>query len=152
MRAYEIAAVRATVAILEGGNIRVGDIEAQQIDLTKHQRSQIVGRLDQMLNSINVAYKKMFGQLLWDQPLMQTGQHLSGSSKHFFDVKKIKDADFVGKKSRVGDIDTMVSKVKEGDLKKFLDQTTGKRVGNATLVGYKSGNEQFSSLDRKSVV
>lgn len=144
MRAYEL--VYRAKPLLEGGNLEVGGKQAHQIDLNKLNRSKMTATLNQLISSIDSAYKKMFGDHLWSPDVLKKQNFLSGSSSHFFNVQGISDSDFVSKKSRVGDIDTMVDKTKEANLEQFLKTMTGQQIGPATLVGFKPGNEQFSSL------
>ena len=130
----------------EGGNLAIGDEEAQQIDLKVHKRSYIVPVLDELLKQINSSFQKATKQPLWNPALLQNKKFLSGSSLHFFNTSGIHDQEFVTKKPKVGDIDTMVSRDLEPVLEKFLTSMQGKVIGNTTLVGFKRGNEQFSSL------
>jgi len=130
----------------EGGNLSIGDEEAQQIDLKVHKRSYIVPVLDDLLKQINSSFQKATKQTLWNPALLQNKKFLSGSSLHFFNTSGISDQEFVTKKPKVGDIDTMVSRELEPVLEKFLTSMQGKTIGNSTLVGFKRGNEQFSSL------
>jgi hypothetical protein len=78
--------------------------------------------------------------------LLNSGEFLSCSSLHFFNVKGISDEDFVAKKPKVGDIDTQVPKDKESDLQQYLSSVQGKIVGPAKHLGFQKGSEQFSSL------
>jgi hypothetical protein len=130
----------------EGGNLAIGDEEAQQIDLKIHKRAYIIPILDDLLKQINASFQKATKQTLWNPALLQNKKFLSGSSLHFFNTSGISDEVFFKKKPKVGDIDTMVPKDLEPALEKFLTSIQGKTIGNSTLVGFKRGNEQFSSL------
>lgn len=130
----------------EGGNLSIGDENAQQIDLALHKRSYIIPILDDLLKQINSSFQKATKQTLWNPALLQNKKFLSGSSLHFFNTSGITDKVFIAKKPKVGDIDTMVSRDLEPVLEKFLTSMQGKQIGNSTLVGFKRGNEQFSSL------
>ena len=132
--------------LIEGGNLSIGDEEAQQIDLKVHKRAYIIPILDDLLKQINSSFQKATKQTLWNPALLQNKKFLSGSSLHFFNTSGINDKVFIEKKPKVGDIDTMVSKDLEPVLEKFLTSMQGKQIGNSTLVGFKRGNEQFSSL------
>jgi hypothetical protein len=133
--------------ISEGGNIELpsGD-RAQNIDLKVTQRSYIVPILDKLLSSINSSFSNQFKKSLWNPKLLQSKEFLSGSSLHFFNVKGIPDETFIAKKPKVGDIDTQVNVENADEVKQFLDSVQGKTLGPGKLLGYKSGNEQFSSL------
>lgn len=139
----------------EGGNLAAGQPgwkgspeagQAQSIDLKVTNRSYIVPILNQLMSAINTEYASQFNEPLWNPSLIKSQKFLSGSSLHFLNVKGISDKDFVEKKPKVGDIDTMVNKEKESDLDSFLNSSINKQFGPATLLGYQRGNEQFSSL------
>ena len=132
--------------LLEGGNLSIGGYDADQIDLTKLKRSDIVSILNTLLLSINNEFKQIYGDNLWSPELLKSGKFLSGSSLHFFDIANITDQDFTGKKPSVGDIDTMVNKEKESQVQEFLTNYTNKEIGPSILRGFKRGNEQFSAL------
>ena len=132
--------------LLEGGNLAIRGHEAQHLDLKVTDRSYMVPRLNQLLSAINNEYQKEFKEPLWDPQILKSGNFLSGSSLHFFNVSGIPDNTFVAKKPTVGDIDTMVDKTKEQNLQQFLSAREDKLVGPATLRGFQRGNEQFSAL------
>ena len=132
--------------LIEGGNLSIGSHEAQNLDLKVTNRNFMVPKLNELLNAINVEYNKSFKQSLWSPKLLASGEFLSGSSLHFFNVKGIDDETFVAKKPSVGDIDTMVDKTKESNLQQFLTAYTDKQIGPATFLGFQRGNEQFSGL------
>lgn len=132
--------------IVEGGNLSIGQHQAQHIDLKVTDRGYIVPILNNLLLAIDAAYAKKYNEPLWGNKLLSTGEFLSGSSLHFFNVKGIPDEVFVEKKPTVGDIDTMVDKTKEQNLKEFLLENNNKQIGPATLLGFQRGNEQFSAL------
>ena len=141
--------------LLEGGNLAAGQPgwkgspeagRAQQINLQVTNRNIIVPILNDLLKSIDFAYKNQYQENLWNPKLLKSQKFLSGSSLHFFNVKDIPDDAFLKKKPKVGDIDTMVSKEKESNLESFLDQNIDKKIGPAKLLGFQRGNEQFSSL------
>jgi len=132
--------------LVEGGNLSVRGHEAQHLDLKVTDRSYIVPILNNLLASIDAAFAKQFKKPLWNPELLKSGEFLSGSSLHFFNVKGIPDETFVSKKPTVGDMDTMVNKELETDLNQFLTQNEDKTIGPAVLRGFQRGNEQFSSL------
>jgi hypothetical protein len=133
-------------AIAEGGNLAIGQHQADQINLQVTNRSVIVPVLNNVLNAINSGYAKSYKEPLWDPALLKSGEFLSGSSLHFFNVKGIPDETFVAKKPKVGDIDTQVDRDKVENLTAFLTAMQGKNLGPATLLGFQKGNEQYSSL------
>jgi len=133
--------------IAEGGNLELpGGHQAQHIDLKVHDRNFIVPLLNNLLHSINGQFAATYKVDLWDKTLLQSQKFLSGSSLHFFNTSGIDDQTFVAKKPRVGDIDTMVNKDLRDKLAEFLVSVQNKKIGPATFLGYKPGNEQFTSL------
>lgn len=131
---------------MEGGNLSIGGHEAQHLDLKVTNRAYMIPKLNELLNSINLAYAKMYKEPLWSPELLASGEFLSGSSLHFFNVKGIDDETFISKKPTVGDIDTMVDKTKELNLQTFLTKYTNKKLGPSVFLGFQRGNEQFSGL------
>ncbi len=149
MRAFEFLAEQRVIRLplTEGGNLQLpGGHEAQQIDLKVTNRAIIVPILNQVLNAINSDFAKKYKKPLWSPELLQSGEFLSGSSLHFFNVKGIPDEQFVVKKPKVGDIDTQVDKEHEANLEDYLNSVQGQVVGPSKFLGFKRGNEQFSSL------
>lgn len=139
--------VHSFESIMEGGNLTLpGGDAAEQIDLKVTNRSIIVPILKQLLDGINQGFQAQYNKPLWSPELLKSGEFLSGSSLHFFNVKGISDEDFVAKKPKVGDIDTQVNKENEQELDQFLRANQGKVLGSGTLLGFQRGNEQFSSL------
>lgn len=135
-----------TQPVQEGGNLSIHGHDAEQINLKVTQRNYIVPILNQLLLAINTDFTKQYHVPLWNPELLKSQKFLSGSSLHFFNVKGIPDEQFVIKKPKVGDIDTMVPKENEADLEEFLKSVHNKQVGPARCLGFQRGNEQFSSL------
>lgn len=132
--------------LMEGGNLSINGHEAQHLDLKVTNRSFMVPKLNQLLTAIDATYAKIFKEPLWSPKLLASGEFLSGSSLHFFNVKGISDETFIQNKPTVGDIDTMVDKQKEQNLQDFLNGYINKKIGPAKLLGFQRGNEQFSAL------
>ena len=132
--------------LVEGGNLSINGHEAQHLDLKVTKRGYMVPKLNELLYAINSAYYKMYKEALWSNEVLASGEFLSGSSLHFFNVKGISDEVFTQKKPTVGDIDTMVDKTKEPNLQQFLTAYTNKQIGPAVFLGFQRGNEQFSGL------
>ena len=132
--------------LLEGGNVTIGQHQAQHIDLKVTKRSYIVPILAKLLADISTTYAQQYKENLWDPKLLKSQKFLSGSSLHFFNLKGIPDEVFVEKKPKVGDIDTMVDKNKEANVKQFLTAMTNRQIGSATLLGFERSGEQFISL------
>lgn len=131
--------------LTEGGNVQIGDVSAERIDLNKIDRTSITTRLTRVLQAINLLFKKKHGLPLWNEDLFKSKKFLSGSAYHFFD-KAIPTKEFVQYKSTVGDLDTQVDKAQEKNIEEFLDGLKGYRSGYVSFVGYKKSAGQFITL------
>ena len=137
----------------EGGNLSLPNpndpnspYEADEIDLTVHNRSFMVGLLDKLLHDINGAFYAQTKKPLWNPQLLQSKEFLGGSSLHFFNTKGISDKEFVKHKPKVGDIDTQCNKELEPDIQAFLTSMNHKQIGDAVCLGFSKGSEQLNSL------
>ena len=119
--------------ILEGGNVQIGDVSAERIDLSKIDRNSIVTRINRTLQMVNLQFQKKYGLPLWNKELFASKKFLSGSAFHFFN-KVIATPEFVKYKNTVGDIDTQVDKAQEKNIKEFLDAITGQKFGYVTFI------------------
>jgi hypothetical protein len=144
---------RPNTVINEGGNLSLGDAEkgepvhyADKIDLKVHNRTYMVGLLNKLLHDVNAAFHKQTRKNLFSPELLKSREFLSGSSLHFFNTDGISDEEFTKYKPRVGDIDTQVDRDLEPQVKDFLTSHTNKRIGDTTLLGFGSGNEQYNAL------
>jgi hypothetical protein len=140
-------------ALNEGGNLSIGDADsgepvhyADKIDLAVHNRTYMVGLLNKLLHDINLAFHKQTRKNLWEPNLLKSKEFLSGSSLHFFNTEGISDEEFAKHKPRVGDIDTQCNRDLEPQVKEFLTKYTNKQIGDTTLLGFGSGNEQYNAL------
>lgn len=133
--------------IAEGGNVQIGDVSAERIDLSKIDRDRIVDRLTRTLRVVNLSFQKISGLPLWEPDLFKSKEFLSGSAFHFFN-KAIATPEFKKYKNTVGDIDTQVDKAQKEHIRMFLDASEGKKFGYATLIGYKTSGEQYITLWR----
>lgn len=130
----------------EGGNVVIGDQEAQRIDLTRINRTEIVSLLVVGLDALNKAFEKKNGLPLWNDKLFKSREFLSGSAFHFFNTQKINDGEFARVKSTVGDIDTQVDGNMAQQIVEFLTSNGGKKFGSMTLIGFKNSASQLISL------
>lgn len=120
--------------IAEGGNLVIGDAQADRIDSAK--RSQVVPVLQKFIQSLNIAYAQQHDGPIWNDDVIASGQHLAGSSFHFFNRPEITDEIFAGVKSTVGDIDIKVDKNKDQDIRDWLKSLPqGAVIGPAKFVG-----------------
>lgn len=131
----------------EGGNVEIGGVGAERIDLKKISRSEITSKIDLALKAINSEFKNQTGRFLWSEELISNREFLSGSAFHFLNPS-ISDIKFVKHKPSVGDIDTMVDRELKPKLVNFLDSSVNKKFGPAKLIGYKPnpGGDTLISL------
>lgn len=127
---------RAKFVVCEGGNLVIGDVEANKIDTS--QRASVVPILDSALSAINSAYAAQHGgKGIWNPKLLASKKFLAGSSFHFFDRTGISDEIFTQVKKTVGDIDTMIDKEKRDDIVAWLSSLApGTAIGPARWVGF----------------
>lgn len=121
--------------ILEGGNLQIGDVEANRID--SNQRPQVVPIIDNALTAINNTFKSINkGIPLWMPSLLKSKKFLAGSSFHFFNRAEISDADFAKVKRTVGDIDTQVDKNMGDQIRNWLSSLApNTQIGPAQFAG-----------------
>lgn len=131
--------------LVEGGNVQIGDVSAERIDLTKINREDIVKKLNRTLLVVNLRFQRKYGAPLWNPELFKSKKFLSGSAYHFFN-KAIPTKDFVSVKRTVGDVDTQVDKFQEKSIEEFLNSITGEKFAAATFVGFKKSAGQFITL------
>jgi hypothetical protein len=122
-----------------------GQHQAQELDLRVHDRGYVVDVLSDLLHKINDSFAKQFKEPLWHENSVEAQKFLSGSTVRFFD-KKIPDAEFVKIKPTVGDIDTQAPDKHAETIKQFLTGLIGKKVGDATFIGFSPGNNQYTSM------
>jgi len=141
---------RQVIVLNEGGNVKIGDVEANRIDSSK--RSSIVPIINSALFAISNSFEQYSGTALWSKSLLDSKKFLSGSAFHFFNTPSdksngIETADFASVKPTVGDIDTQVDKELKTEIHQWLTSLTpGSKVGPAIYVGFKSSGEQFITL------
>lgn len=134
--------------LLMGGNIKFEDEEAEQIDLKKYSRDEIVPKLKKSLASISLKFKQEFNQELLSKEAFDSNQFLSGSAFHFFSLESIPTKTFIKYKDSLGDIDTQVDYSLSDNLEKFLDSSLGdkEKFYQLVLKGFKRTSNQFITL------
>lgn len=131
----------------EGGNVMIGNVAADRIDLKSIDRKKVVKEVATGLKAISDRFKAIHGLPLWSDELLKSGEFLSGSSLHLFDLSRISDEDFLKHKPTVGDIDTQVDGTMRDPVEKFLKSVSaGQMIGNMVYVGYKPSGDQFITL------
>ena len=133
--------------IQEGGNVKVGGVEAQPINITKNNRSTVTGDVEGMLHHLHNSFHKEHGEHLFGEhkKALTTGSAYSGSTKHLFN-HDISHDDFAKSKKSVGDIDVQVPKEHMEKLHGHL--SAGRRFGKYTVVGVKRGGGEHHALMR----
>lgn len=95
-----------------GGNLRVGNLCSEPINLNKTNRTKIVLEIYLALIKMNECAKKIFGEYIWENTgILRNGTCFSGSSRSFMNPE-LQDEDFKKVKPIVGDIDVQVDKNK----------------------------------------
>jgi hypothetical protein len=145
--------IKTKRAILEGGNAEIDNPDnpqqphrADRINLEVHNRTKMVGILDQVLHSINQVFTAQHKQHLWNPALLKSREFLSGSSLHFFNIGNITDDEFKKVKPLIGDIDTQCDKNLEAQVGQFLTAHTGRQIGNSKLLGFSNNGGQYNAL------
>ena len=77
----------------EGGNVQIGDVSAERIDLNKIDRDAITPEIEKMLDAFNRAFEAEHNIPIWSGELFKSKKFLSGSAFHFFD-KAIATSEF----------------------------------------------------------
>jgi len=133
--------------LVEGGNIKVGDTQAEPIDVAKHGRKRMTTDIHGALSEIHKSFHAATGKHLFgeNEKALKTGSAYSGSTKHMFN-KTIKDDDFVKHKALVGDVDVQIPKEHAADLHAHL--AAGKKFGKYTLIGTKKHGNEISAVMR----
>lgn len=143
--------------LMEGGNVSskspgwkgADDQAAEEIDLKLHNRDFMVKQLRKLFAAQNKSFRETMGKYIWAPSLLTSGDMFSGSSVHFFNIKKINTEDFLNKlkKTKVGDIDTQVDQNLGDDLATWLESIIGQKVGNGVLLGFNSALSSIWLLD-----
>lgn len=119
-----------------GGNVRFGTVGADRINLHEISRAQVTEMISKHILYIN----QQLG--LWSEEAIKNLSHLSGSSKHLFDVL-IQDDTFLRVKSSVGDIDVQVNVEDKPKITNFLENYSNTDI---KLEGYKNSVDQTITL------
>ena len=143
--------------ITEGGNVSsqspgwqgAAGEEAEEIDLKIHNRDFMVGKIRALLSAQDEDFKSKYGRYIWGPELLKSGKMFSGSSLQFFDIEGVNTQDFMNKlkKLKVGDIDTQVDQSISDSLTEWLKGIIGKKIGNATFLGFNSSLSSIWRLD-----
>jgi len=124
--------------LTEGGNIKIGESEANPIHITPENRKSVTSDIGGFLHGLSNSHKMVHGSHLFgnNSSALDDGSAFSGSTHHLFD-KTISDKEFAKHKPVVGDIDVKVPKQHLATLEHHL--VPGKQIGKYTVVGVKHG-------------
>ena len=136
------------IGINEGGNLKVGDTEAQKIDMTKAGRKEFRDKSLSLFKKINELFKNKFKEPLWiNEKLLDSGVMFNGSTSFIFSPD-YSDDEILAHKTKSGDIDIITPKEKGENLWKLLKSLENKEIipgvtylGNNRATKDKLGNQ-----------
>lgn len=128
-----------------GGNIKVGNYAAQEMDMSKTDRTARQHDINNALKSLHNTVKKNTGRGLFGETGqgLKAGNIFAGSTRQFMD-KNIPDEEHNKFKPKVGDIDVMYDARHKEALEDHLKE--GEKHGKFTIVGVKKHGTQVSAL------
>ncbi len=125
--------------LLEGGNIKVGEAQAEPFKVTAKNRSERVDDIHHSMHELNKSFHAEHGHHLFDGGKA----HYGGSSMQLMD-KKIPDAEFAKHKPLVGDVDVHVPHENGDKLHDHLKP--GAKFGKYTVAGVKKHGIDVSAV------
>lgn len=128
-----------------GGNVIFNGVAADSIDLTKHNRTDVIENIYFSLFSVSKSYQTMFNIPLWDNELFNTRGFFSGSSTHLFSPC-LSTKEIIDNKPYVNDIDVQVDKTFSDNIQQFLSENIGQSFKDLILFGFKKSAGQFITL------
>jgi hypothetical protein len=131
--------------ILEGGNVKVGDVSAAPFKVTAANREERQSHIKTALTAIHASFHKETGQHLFggNRAALSSGTAFAGSTRHLMS-KEISHDEFAKHKPTVGDVDAQVPIEHKDALAKHL--TAGKKFGKYTVVGTKKAGNDVSAV------
>jgi hypothetical protein len=119
-------------AVFEGGNVMLGDIRAQKIEVVKVQRQRFVADMRLFFRKLDSLYRDKYGMTLYEPGAIDkllAGPVFGGSTSVFFDLEKGEEL-FKTKKTKLGDIDVYIPRERYdgGKLIELLDELVGQTV------------------------
>lgn len=127
--------------LAEGGNVKIGQHEANVVDVTPKTRQQVAGDIRDSLSDLHNKFYKQHKEHLFGKGAraLSTGTAFSGSTSHLMDMA-IPHDELVKHKKSFGDIDVKVDRQHLPKLQDMLQPGTS--FGKYTVVGSKgSGGE-----------
>lgn len=131
--------------IYEGGAIKVGDVAAEPIHVTAHNRKQVAHDVHHALSAVADKFhadhkEHLFGS---GHKHLHSGAVYSGSTHHLMHGH-VSDEEFAKHKPHVGDIDVQVSHDHKNKLQHTLQP--GHKFGKYTVVGTKKHGQELSAV------
>ena len=139
-------------AIREGGNMSIAGEDGTEVMATKLQVAKMTPEQFEefktsffsFLMELNDMYKERFGTPIWtDESLITKGKIYSGSTRAFFQ-KPFEE--FTKYKKSVGDFDVQLPESTMEHFPSFVEELTGKTVGDFTFYGSRTKSMQSHSL------
>ncbi len=133
--------------ILEGGNIKIGDVSAENIPISKDTRGPTSYDAFEMLSQLHDKLKNNHGIELFgkNKKALKAGSAFSGSSKHLMNPA-ISDEEFASHKSEIGDLDVQIPKQHKEVLSNHLK--SGGQLGQFDIAGSTGHGNEVSALMR----
>lgn len=128
-----------------GGNVIIDGKSADRLDITKHNRTEIVEKLSVLFKELNKIFFEKNGVAIWKDSVINSTKFLSGSTVHLFD-KTIDNRELAKVKPTFGDIDLKVDSNISNHLAEFLKELTSKKVGDFVLIGVQNSGTQYITL------
>lgn len=136
--------------LAEGGNVKIGELAAGPINVTKKNRAHVSTDIHQMLSAVHDSFHKEHGVHLFGpkKEALHNGSIYSGSTEHLMN-HGISHEEFAKHKPKVGDVDV---KVPSEHYDKVHDHMQpGKKFGKYTVLGTKkSGSESHALMQHES--
>ena len=131
--------------ISEGGNLKIGDISAQNINVTPKNRIQHQSDIHNMFSDLHDSFHKEHGEHLFgpNKKALNNSSIYSGSTKHLFN-NDISHEEFAKHKPSIGDIDVKVPSEHMDKLHEHLQP--GRKFGKYTVMGIKKGGVEHHVL------
>jgi len=139
---------RDFIKIDEGGNLKVGNVEAQKIDMSKSGRKEFREKSLSLFKELNRLYKSKYKENLWkNEKLLDSGVMFNGSTSFIFSPN-YSDEEILAHKTKSGDIDIITPKDKGENLWLLLKDLKNKEIipgvtylGNNRATKDKLGNQ-----------
>lgn len=136
----------------EGGNMSIANDDGTEVMATKLQTGKMTKEQFEdfrqsffhFLKELNRKFEIRFGEKIWNnESLITEGKIYSGSTRAFFQ-KSFED--FTKYKKSVGDFDIQLPESCKDDFTVWVEELTGRTIGDFTFYGSRTKGEQSHSL------